>query len=114
MTFRTSVVLVSALALIAVGCTFTDRAARHSASFEAAACPPEVSVVSVAPISCGYVTVPEDRSEPDGRSVRIFVFRIPPLSAETGPPVLYVGGEIGFSFDYTNVNDVAETLPVTS
>jgi len=49
--------------------------------------------------------------EPDGRTVRIFVFRIAPDGPPTGLPVLYVGGEIGFSFDYTNVNDVARTLP---
>ncbi|MDP9184834.1 MAG: hypothetical protein M3O29_04080, partial [Actinomycetota bacterium] len=58
----------------------------------------------------GYVTVPEDRSEPDGRTVRIFVFRFA-ASPPSGPPVLYVGSEIGYSFDYTNVNDVAQTLP---
>jgi pimeloyl-ACP methyl ester carboxylesterase len=104
-------VLGCVLVITSVACTLDDHVQRHEASFEVVPCPPEVSVVSVTPISCGYVTVPEDRSEPGGRSVRIFVFRIPPHGAATGPPVLYVGGEIGFSFDYTNVNDVAETLP---
>ncbi len=98
--------------MVAMGaCTIDHHGQRYEASFEAVACPPEVSVVSVSPISCGYVIVPENRSQPGGRTVRIFVFRIAPDGPPTGPPVLYVGGEIGFSFDYTNVNDVARTLP---
>jgi pimeloyl-ACP methyl ester carboxylesterase len=111
-TLRSSAAVVGWTLVVAMGaCTIDHHGQRHEASFEAAACPPEVSVVSVSPISCGYVVVPENRSEPEGRTVRIFVFRIAPDGPPTGPPVLYVGGEIGFSFDYTNVNDVAQTLP---
>jgi hypothetical protein len=104
-------VLPWAFALLTLGCTLDGHRPSHTASFEPVACPPEVAVVTVTPISCGYVTVPEDRGVPNGPSVQIFLFRIAPNGAATGPPVLYVGGEIGFSFDYTNVNDVAGTLP---
>ncbi|MDP9185114.1 MAG: hypothetical protein M3O29_05550, partial [Actinomycetota bacterium] len=86
--------LSSVVALVSVGCTASGTETRQVASFETTTCPPEVSVVSVASISCGYVTVPEDRSEPDGRTVRIFVFRFA-ASPPSGPPVLYVGSEIG-------------------
>src|SRR6266571_2230162 len=102
---------VAAIALASVGCTLSGHEGHRAPSFETVTCPPEISVVSVSPISCGYVTVPEDRSRSNGRTVRIFVFRIEPSSPSTGPPVVYVGSEIGSSFDYTNVNDVAQTLP---
>jgi pimeloyl-ACP methyl ester carboxylesterase len=110
-TLRSSAVIGCALVVAMGACTPDHHGQRYEASFEAVTCPPEVSVVSVSPISCGYVIVPENRSQPGGRTVRIFVFRIAPDGPPTGPPVLYVGGEIGFSFDYTNVNDVARTLP---
>jgi hypothetical protein len=107
---RTAIALCSVVALVSVDCTFSSADTRRPASFEAAECPPEIAVATVGPISCGNVTVPEDRGQPNGRTVRIFVFRIEPTRPPTGPPVLYVGGQIGSSFDYTNVNDVAQTL----
>jgi len=108
---RTTIALLSVVAFVSVDCTLSGTGTRPQASFDTVGCPPEVAVVAAGPISCGYVTVPEDRSQPNDRTVRIFVFRIAPTGAPTGPPVLYVGSEIGSSFDYTNVNDVAQTLP---
>jgi hypothetical protein len=105
------IALCSMVALGSVDCTLSSTDTHRPASFETVQCPPEIAVATAGPISCGYVTVPEDRSNSNGRTVRVFVFRIEPPRPPTGPPVLYVGGEIGSSFDYTNVNDVAQTLP---
>jgi hypothetical protein len=106
-----AIALWSVVAVVSVDCTFSSTDTRRPAPFETVQCPPEIAVATTAPLSCGYVTVPEDRSQPNGRTVRIFIFQIEPTRPPTGPPVLYVGGEIGSSFDYTNVNDVAQTLP---
>lgn len=108
---RMAIVLWSVVAVVPVDCTFSSSDTRRPASFETVQCPPEIAVATAGPLSCGYVTVPEDRSQPNGRTIRVLVFRIEPTRPATGPPVLYVGGEIGSSFDYTNVNDVAQTLP---
>jgi pimeloyl-ACP methyl ester carboxylesterase len=109
---RTALALTAALALAGTGCTTTGNdAARSIPSVEHVACPPEVSVVTVLALTCGYVTVPEDRSQPGGAKVRLFVFQIDPDGPTTGAPVIFLGGEIGSSFDYGNVAAVATLLP---
>lgn len=110
MLLRVPVVLPLALAIAAAACT-TQSDRQRQATFDAAACPPEVAVAFVTPISCGYVTVPEDRSDPGGPSVRVFVFRVVPDGPAAQAPVLFIGSEIGFSLDYTNVAAVATSLP---
>ncbi len=45
---------------------------------------------------CGYLTVPEDRSKPDGRTIRIFVMRVPAVSADPKPdPIVVLSGGPG-------------------
>ena len=60
-------------------------------TFEAAPCPDDVSRAVVYTISCGYLTALEDRSEPAGRTVRVFVVRIdPPGGTSTPDPMIMV------------------------
>jgi pimeloyl-ACP methyl ester carboxylesterase len=109
---RTVLALTAALALAGTGCTTTGNdAARSIPSVEHVACPPEVSVVTVLALTCGYVTVPEDRSQPAGAKVRLFVFQIEPDGPATGAPVIFLGGEIGSSLDYGNVAAIATSMP---
>lgn len=56
-----------------------------------------------ATMQCGYLTVPENRAEPDGRQIKIFVARAPALSPTPGSVPLAVlsggpGGAGSFSF----------------
>ncbi|HEU5001066.1 MAG TPA: alpha/beta hydrolase [Lapillicoccus sp.] len=45
---------------------------------------------------CGYLTVPEDRSKPGGRMIRIFVMRVPAVSANPQPdPIVMLSGGPG-------------------
>lgn len=47
-------------------------------------------------VQCGYLTVPENRTKPDGRRIRIFVMRAPATSATPRrDPVVYLSGGPG-------------------
>lgn len=70
------------------------------ASFAAAPCPtvyPGAPQFDVKPGSeCGYLTVPEDRSKPDGRTIRLLVVRMPSASpSPKSDPVVYLAGGPG-------------------
>jgi pimeloyl-ACP methyl ester carboxylesterase len=63
--------------------------------FEPAACP-AIPVKALANASCGYLVVPEDRSQPLGGTVRLIVAIIPTRSARPKPdPVVYLAGGPG-------------------
>lgn len=102
--------LLLALALAAAVCTGGDNVGT-TASVKNVPCPAEIAVQSLLALRCGSVTVPQDRSEPDGAKVRLFLVRIEPGGPATGAPIVYLGGAIGTSLDYRNLADVAITLP---
>jgi pimeloyl-ACP methyl ester carboxylesterase len=63
--------------------------------FEPAACP-SIPVKALANASCGYLVVPEDRSQPHGSTIRLVVAIIPARSARPKPdPVIYMAGGPG-------------------
>src|SRR5271168_2559840 len=63
--------------------------------FEPAACP-SIPVKPLANASCGYLVVPEDRSQPHGSTIRLVVAIIPARSARPRPdPVVYLAGGPG-------------------
>jgi pimeloyl-ACP methyl ester carboxylesterase len=72
-----------------------------SASFETIACPrPNIAGIPELDfppgVRCGYLTVPENRARPDGRHIRIFVVRAPPVSTTPRPdPIVYLSGGPG-------------------
>jgi hypothetical protein len=61
-------------------------------TFEAVACPPEITHDEASAISCGYLTVPEDRADPNGRRIRLFVLQAAPLDGETLPDPIFIPG----------------------
>ena len=64
--------------------------------FEAAPCPKLQGAESLADASCGYLVVPEDRSRPNGRTIRLMVAKFPARSPEKRPdPVVYLAGGPG-------------------
>jgi pimeloyl-ACP methyl ester carboxylesterase len=64
--------------------------------FEAAPCPKLQGVDWLANASCGYLVVPEDRSEPNGRTIRLLVAKHSARSAgKRRDPVLYLEGGPG-------------------
>lgn len=105
---------VAALLLGLSGCTgegdLGDRDAPFRPSYAEVACPPDVSGVIVADLSCGYLTTLEDRDRPVGRTVRVFVARILPTGEIPPDPYLLVGGDLA---DETNFGGFAPTAERT-
>ncbi len=109
---RMSTVGVSvALAATLAGCTATpsavsptssgSSAASYTPLFASAPCPdpnlPGVPAANLGPeYSCGFLTVPEDRAKPQGRSVRLAVARVKAVAANPPPdPIVYLDGGPG-------------------
>ena len=64
--------------------------------FEPAPCPKLEGAEALADATCGYLVVPEDRSRPYGRTIRLMVAKYPARSAEKQPdPVIYLAGGPG-------------------
>jgi pimeloyl-ACP methyl ester carboxylesterase len=94
-------------ALITVLATSTPEGAPHaetsSATYESAPCPvPNVAghpELDLGPhFSCGFLTVPENRASPNGRTIRIAVTRVKAQSPHPEPdPLLYLTGGPGGS-----------------
>ena len=53
--------------------------------FEPASCPKLQGAEALAEASCGYLVVPEDRSWPSGRTIRLMVAKYPAHSSVSGP-----------------------------
>lgn len=87
-----------ALAVFLAGCGDDARgpsaAPSYTPTFEEAACWDGGTDPTV---TCGYVTVPENRDEPRGRQVRLAVARLASRAAQPGTPILYLHGGPGGS-----------------
>jgi pimeloyl-ACP methyl ester carboxylesterase len=61
--------------------------------------------------SCGYVTVLEDRSEPEGETVRLFVTLVKPPSADASTdPMVTLGYDLGGQPNYEALAAMAERV----
>lgn len=70
--------------------------APFSPSYAAAECPPDVEIQTLVEHTCGYLTVLENRTKPDGQTIRLFVVRTPPPDAEARSwPIFGVGANLG-------------------
>ena len=86
--------------VLAVACS-DFRRLNSDASYEKTSCPqpniagfPSLDFPAVA--VCGYLSVLEDRSKPEGRRIRILVTRLPAVSATPKPdPIVYLSGGPG-------------------
>ena len=64
--------------------------------FEPAACPKLPWADELAKASCSYLIVPEDRSQSNGRTIKLLVAKFPARSTEKQPdPVVYLAGGPG-------------------
>jgi pimeloyl-ACP methyl ester carboxylesterase len=81
--------------------TTTAGATAGSRAFAYVTCPnPNIPGVPQfdfpASMRCGHLTVPEDRRKPGGRTIRIFVMRVPAVSANPRPdPIVVLSGGPG-------------------
>ena len=85
--------------LIVAVCTLltsdSARAQPDSPTIELIDCPVSLSVPRAARISCGRLQVPEDRSEPSGRWIDVFVAVVAAEVDGALPPLLYLAGGPG-------------------
>jgi pimeloyl-ACP methyl ester carboxylesterase len=66
-------------------------AASSTPRFEPAACRYEMAENEQ--VECGYLIVPEDRSQPDGRTIRVYVMNLKAKAAQPkADPVIFVSG----------------------
>lgn len=70
------------------------KAATYTPRFEPAAC--RYEIVEGDHVECGYLIVPEDRSSPDGATIRVYVVNFKAKAANPAPdPVIFVPGGPG-------------------
>ena len=90
-------VLLLALLLATFALARADDAASPKVPrFEPAPCPKLQGAEELAKANCGYLIVPESRSRPNGRTIRLMVAKYPSRSAEKRTdPVVYLAGGPG-------------------
>jgi pimeloyl-ACP methyl ester carboxylesterase len=86
--------------LVSAACTGSPEM-EFRPTFRQAPCPADVTDVVLTPVTCGFLTVLENRSEVEGRAIRLFVTRIqPPGGNPALDPVLVLGIDLGKTPDY--------------
>jgi pimeloyl-ACP methyl ester carboxylesterase len=97
----TLVAVVASLALVAAACTGSGPAEPFHPTFQSTPCPDDVTAVLVVPVSCGYLTVLEDRSGGSDRTIRLFITKVEPVGGHPAPdPVVILSGDMGTQPEY--------------
>lgn len=103
--------LIAAVLVLASACTGGRSSGSFSSALTLVECPEDVQIQLLVRHACGYLTVPEDRSQPHGPTVRLFVVKIPPPHQRPRPdPFLILGGEIGAVPNYGKLQGEAAHL----
>jgi pimeloyl-ACP methyl ester carboxylesterase len=94
---RGAAACLAATLLMLSACTSVDPPRKgFEPTFRTATCPADVEVQFLDPHECGYLTVLEDRDEPNGRRIELFVLRVDPIGVDPSPdPVLVAGWDVG-------------------
>ncbi len=103
--------VVIVLTMLAAACTSSSTGAAdtgYEPTFSATDCPEPVLASATRETDCGYLTVPEDRSDPSGRQIRLFVVRYEPNKPTSAAPIVYTGGDLGSLFDYRALTAMAD------
>lgn len=101
------------IVLILLSCTGdgSDRKKSFQPRFDEVPCPSDVEAQVLPEHSCGYLTVLEDRANPDGRTIRVFVLKVlPPEEEHPEDPVFVLGGNIGEAAEIGGSTPVAARL----
>src|SRR5436309_2383627 len=89
---RTLSAAVMCVSLVGAACTGSGPTSFHP-TFASAPCPADVTSVLVVPVSCGYLTVLEDRSGGSDRTIRLFITKVEPLGGHpAADPVAILDG----------------------
>ena len=107
---RIGAVLISLLLLSA--CTMDTREAAFHPSFRAGPCPEDLEPILIPIHSCGFLTVLQDRSRPDGRTIDLFVVRVEPQAGRPTDryPMYMAGTNLATSHQFFDLTQAAERL----
>jgi hypothetical protein len=85
--------------------------ARCEPRFESAPCPDLPAPLRIPTARCGFLVVPENRSRPEGRTIRLAVMIVPAVSTQPAPdPIVHLtGGPGGKAIEGRRL--AAEALP---
>src|SRR5512147_403785 len=93
---RTHLLLLALLLALPSPARARDTTASPLPRFEPAPCPKLQGAEELAKASCGYLVVPENRKQPNGRTIRLMVAKYPARSGEKQPdPIVYLAGGPG-------------------
>jgi pimeloyl-ACP methyl ester carboxylesterase len=88
--------MVTCAALVTTACTGSTSATTFRPTFASTPCPDDITSVIVVPLSCGYLTVLEDRSGGSHRTIRVFITKLEPAGGNPAPdPVAILDDDIG-------------------
>jgi pimeloyl-ACP methyl ester carboxylesterase len=76
--------------------------------FDSAPCPDDVTANVVLQVTCGYLTVLEDRAKPDGRTIQLFVVRVDPPGGTTTPDPVILIADFAVPDDYGGMVGVGQ------
>jgi hypothetical protein len=81
-------------------------------SFAGADCPDDVSQDILIPVSCGYLTVLENRSSGSGRTVRLLVVKLEPPGGTSTPDPIIILGDVrpGTTLDYGGLAELSHRV----
>jgi pimeloyl-ACP methyl ester carboxylesterase len=87
--------LLISLGVVLAACGGTPTPPTFHPTFKGTPCPEDVTSVVLTPVTCGFLTVLEDRSRPDGRTIKLFVVRVEPAGGHPAPDPVFVAGDLG-------------------
>src|SRR5512132_3470726 len=109
--------LIAATLVVAAACTGGSEDKRRPGpaafrpSYGAVECPDDVLMSMADFRSCGYVTVLEDRSKPEGKTIRLFVTHVEPPSADASTdPMFTLGYDLGWQPNYEALAVMADRV----
>ncbi len=99
---------VVAVAALAAACTGSHTTAAFTPTFATVRCPADVQGIVVLKVTCGYLTVLENRPGQAGRTIKLFVTRIEPPQGHPKPDPMFVGADLAVTPDYAGIAPMAQ------
>ena len=102
---RPMVAVALGLAILAQGCTGGDEEPRGTGpAIRSVDCPADIATVVLTEVECGFLTVPEDRSDPDSPTIDVFYMRAQPAGRAVGEPYFSFGYEMAQVPSYASIS----------
>lgn len=100
---RSLIVTFCAVAVVATACTGDPDGSSSDPTIRTVDCPGDIAAVVLTEPTCGFLTVPEDRSDPDSRTIDVFFMRAEPPGQIEGDPYFSFGYEIAQVPSYASI-----------